>query len=156
MMGAGLDSLAAVELRNALNEELGVELPVTALFDYPTMSAFTKHISAVVSSRAARVEPDTNKNRIDPLHPSSRPPASSRRTHHLSLEVLSVARSVMGSEIGQNDPFMDAGLDSLGGVELRNALSKQVGVDLPTTLVFDYPSVAAVASYLASHVAAVD
>ena len=44
---------------------------------------------------------------------------------------------------------MEAGLDSLGAVELRNALSARFG-DLPATLVFDYPTVDALSTYLAA------
>lgn len=39
-------------------------------------------------------------------------------------------------------------------VELRNALEKRAGIELPSTLVFDYPTVAALAAFLASKVAA--
>ena len=45
---------------------------------------------------------------------------------------------------------MQAGLDSLGTVELRNALSERFSLTLPSTFVFDYPTVQALAQALAS------
>ena len=43
---------------------------------------------------------------------------------------------------------MSAGLDSLGSVEFANVLSQKLGMQMPGTLVFDYPSVNAVTEYL--------
>jgi hypothetical protein len=40
----GLDSLLAVELRNALATALGRPLPATLLFDHPTVDALTDHL----------------------------------------------------------------------------------------------------------------
>jgi acyl carrier protein len=45
-------------------------------------------------------------------------------------------------------PIPAAGLDSLGAVELRNSLEGSFQVQLPGTLVFDYPSTASLVSYL--------
>lgn len=43
-----------------------------------------------------------------------------------------------------------AGLDSLGAVELRNAIAAAFNIHLPVTITFDYPTVAALAGFLAS------
>eukprot|EP00963_Diacronema_lutheri_P009974 scaffold941_cov454-Pavlova_lutheri.AAC.4 len=43
---------------------------------------------------------------------------------------------------------MAAGLDSLGAVEVRNSVEGTMGVDLPSTLVFDYPSIHQISLYL--------
>ena len=44
LMGAGLDSIAAVDLVLTLSQRLDTELEPTALFDYPTIGSLTKYL----------------------------------------------------------------------------------------------------------------
>ena len=63
-------------------------------------------------------------------------------------QVQDAVRGILGSEIGSGEALMAAGLDSLGAVELKNSLEARLGVQLPGTLVFDYPSAAAIAGFV--------
>jgi acyl carrier protein len=58
------------------------------------------------------------------------------------------------SQVGDRVPLNEMGLDSLMAVELRNLLGSGLGLkrSLPATLVFDYPTVEAIADYLAKEV----
>ena len=49
---------------------------------------------------------------------------------------------------GQRYAALQAGLDSLGAVELRSAISSAFGLELPSTFAFDYPTHTAMAAYI--------
>ncbi|HEY4002170.1 MAG TPA: thioester reductase domain-containing protein [Candidatus Xenobia bacterium] len=49
----GLDSLMAVEIRNALSQALGRPLAATVLFDYPTIEAMSKYLLTQISEAPA-------------------------------------------------------------------------------------------------------
>ena len=53
-------------------------------------------------------------------------------------------------QIAEDQPFLEAGLDSLGAVELRNMIASQLQVELSSTVLFDYPNTSALAAHLAS------
>ncbi len=66
----------------------------------------------------------------------------------LLQQIITAVETVIGHAIGHDEPLMAAGLDSLGTVELRNTLESKLGLQLPATLVFDYPTVNALADLL--------
>ncbi|MGV9856730.1 type I polyketide synthase, partial [Streptomyces sp. NPDC003442] len=73
--------------------------------------------------------------------------------HRMVLDlVLSSAAAVLGhddaSAIDGERAFQDLGFDSLNVVRLRNRLRDLTGAELPTTLAFDHPTPAALASFL--------
>lgn len=78
------------------------------------------------------------------------PPERRRRLSKDSLlrTIGETAASVLGSTPASDAPLVASGLDSLGAVEFRNSLATRIGLQLPGTLVFDYPTVAAIADFV--------
>ncbi|MEV6618288.1 phosphopantetheine-binding protein, partial [Streptomyces sp. NPDC051051] len=93
-------------------------------------------------------------------------PALVERVMSLSAQDRSAAlqlhvRQVAAAALGHADPdvvladraFRDMGFDSLTAVELRDRLTKDTGLRLPSTLVFDHPTPAALARHLDAELA---
>lgn len=68
-------------------------------------------------------------------------------------QVQTEAARALGLETSQNippgSPFTELGFDSLLSMELRNRLSTVLAVQLPATAVYDYPTPAALAAFVA-------
>ena len=69
--------------------------------------------------------------------------------------VVRVLKLDAASPPGRHDRLMDLGFDSLMAVQLRNQLAKGLALDrpLPATVMFDHPTIEALATYLLDRVA---
>ena len=62
--------------------------------------------------------------------------------------MASTVASILGASVPPDQPLMEAGLDSLGAVDLRNALGAGFDIELPAAVTFDHPTVEAMAAYI--------
>ena len=68
--------------------------------------------------------------------------------------ITSIVERIIGHTIDKEQPMTEAGLDSLGAVELHRVLESEFAMQLPATLAFDYPTPVALAQHIASFGAA--
>ena len=87
------------------------------------------------------------RQRLDAAPPNDRMRLLTEHLRALAMRVLSLDPS---DELDIRQPLQQMGLDSLMAVELRNLLAAELALPqgLPATLVFDHPSVAALAEHL--------
>ena len=64
--------------------------------------------------------------------------------------VQRLVKRVLGGDVAPSEPLVGAGLDSLGSIELRDIISTEFRVELPSTLIFDHPTVDAIAQFVVS------
>ncbi|MGW4681481.1 type I polyketide synthase, partial [Micromonospora taraxaci] len=92
-----------------------------------------------------------------PAAPAAGPYAAmsaEERSRELLDLVVTSAAAVLGHTggglIDADQPFKELGFDSLTAVELRNRLNVATGLQLPSSVVFDYPSAGVLAGFLGS------
>lgn len=105
---------------------------------------------AALSARSA-AEPPTAAPDVSVVGRLRALPAGQRQPAlmaHLAERALHVVGLEAGTLIDPNRALKELGLDSLMAVELRNALTRSVGKPLPATLLFDYPNLGVLTTYL--------
>ncbi|WSD11653.1 SDR family NAD(P)-dependent oxidoreductase [Streptomyces hirsutus] len=111
----------------------------------PLLAALTSGTVAPAASTPAAGRDGGLRERLAPLDAEERDAA-----------LLDLVCRRAAAALGHADPaavtvgraFREMGFDSLTAVELRNDLTAETGVALPTTLVFDHPTPLAVAAHL--------
>ncbi|WP_406281919.1 type I polyketide synthase [Nocardia sp. NBC_00881] len=131
-------------------------LVLTALLDMDALTALSR--SGVLPSvlrdivrRPAAAQSDNERGSL------ARRLATLPESEHGDVilhEIRSLAAVVLGHRsveaVAADALFAELGFDSLGGVEFRNRLAAITGLSLPSTLIFEYPTAAAVAQMLQS------
>jgi acyl transferase domain-containing protein/NADPH:quinone reductase-like Zn-dependent oxidoreductase/NAD(P)-dependent dehydrogenase (short-subunit alcohol dehydrogenase family)/acyl carrier protein len=150
----GMGSMPPAEALAMLNRlmEAGATQVAVMPFDarrwrqyYPTVAA-----AAVLSDlddgggAAAGVEGDRGLGQLHQLAPGTRRVQLEQFVREHVSRVLRQDQARLAADV----PFQALGLDSLMAIELRNRLEVGSGVMLPTTVIWAYPTIAALARHL--------
>lgn len=137
-------STTATQTAAAGNLHIEVHAALTAATTAATAAALTSASSPVTAPELSRVAA------------VAEPPSGGGKAHMLQLVTAAAAEALesSGSDAGSpplpQEPLMDAGLSSAGAVQLVALLEAATGLELPGTLVFDYPTIAEMTDHLLS------
>ena len=70
------------------------------------------------------------------------------RKENVTQKLGNSALDALGTRVAFTVPLMDAGLDSLAGTSLVKSISDSFSTELSATLMFDYPTLDAIQSFL--------
>ena len=103
-MQAGLDSLGAVELRNAVASKYHITtVPATLAFDYPTASALCEFVMAHMPQPGGQSSAAVAESGGEELADRSAVSLA-----ELLAKIATIVRNVMGAEVPALQPLMEA------------------------------------------------
>ncbi|MFI9815518.1 type I polyketide synthase [Saccharothrix variisporea] len=149
--------MALYDAAQRIDEPLLVPMPVdpTALRELSRVDMLPVLLRGLVRGPARRTLEATQSAGAfkDELLRQSGP-----QRRHTALELVKAqAATVLGhssaNAVEPNKPFTELGFDSLTAVEFRNRLKAATGLKLPATMVFDYPTAAALTDFLLAELA---
>ena len=142
-MGSDRDQIVA--LRADWNKYLG---------PYQTLSrpSLLKDLASVVKANAsvsAQQQEPVLLPQLQRVSPGEVPKLLQTHVRDTIIQVLGLEPSCV---IGPHQGLRDYGMDSLMSLELRNRLQKNIGLTLPSTLAFDFPTLKALVEYLSGKI----
>jgi acyl transferase domain-containing protein/SAM-dependent methyltransferase len=150
----GMRPLAPALALDALERALGskaarvgvMQLDWARFAEHPSSATVARFVEALLPRRAAEPQRAPARRRIETA------PAGERRKlllAHVRAEVEAVLSWPADEHVNVQHGFFDLGMDSLQANELRNRLQTSLDCRLPPTLMFRFPSVAALSEHLA-------
>ncbi|NRS49275.1 SDR family NAD(P)-dependent oxidoreductase [Brevibacillus sp. HB2.2] len=127
----GISSVLSVEMVEILNEKLGIDLGIEAIFDHENTKLLAAHIFEKYQP-ASRTQSDNGLSTI-----ASKISTIMAQLLNTPVETLDVNKS-----------FIELGIHSVLAVELIEAINADLGIHLGVEVIFDYPEVGELAEYI--------
>lgn len=157
----GWSSMDATQALTAMEQVLIQDIARVGVWSVDWSRQSRRHdrplLQEFIASRPAQRSPDRHvaKGRHDFVD-KVRDAAAGDQEALVAAFVRECAAGVLGvaesSDLDDDRPLQELGMDSLMAVDLRNAIVAAIGGSLPATLVFDHPTVNAMAKHILGRV----
>jgi NADPH:quinone reductase-like Zn-dependent oxidoreductase/acyl carrier protein len=160
LVSRGMRSLTPAEGLSALQRLLDgdcvqagvVPLNLRQWVGFNQAAASSRRLSRLMAAqRAGAGRPDGNRALLDRLA-AAEPAARAALFEEVVRAQVSQVLRIPEGKVDVDAPLTSLGMDSLMGLELRNRIEAALGVTAPATLLWTYPTVAALSAHLAFQV----
>lgn len=140
----GLDSLSLLDMAEAIEARLGIQLYPTLLFEHASVSALVAYLNQHFPEQVAA---------LGETIPAAAPaPVAEPQTDALSALIVGLIKQSSRVELDPDSDaetsFFELGLDSMVLLDLCDALSRALGLTLYPTLLFEHASLSALTAWL--------
>ncbi|MFD9093334.1 SDR family NAD(P)-dependent oxidoreductase [Streptomyces collinus] len=132
----GLDSITGVTWTRKLNTHFGLALSATQVYSHPTVADLAAHVADCLEGAQSAYEAV-----------SEAPAAEDALTGWLRAS-LARELELAESDIDDDTPFVELGLDSITGVTWTRSVNTHLGLSLSATTVYGHPTIAELAAHL--------
>lgn len=152
LQSQGVRPMAADAALSALETAIASRMAEVAVVsvDWKTPAMHDLPIARMLSEKADEPVKETRASPSAFLQLRDLAPSARRGffVEHARASALRILGHDSDFEIEVGSPLREYGLNSLGSVELRNALARLFECKLPATLAFDHPTLSSIAEYL--------
>lgn len=143
----GIDSLMAVQLKNKLQTESGLDLTVASIWTYPTVEKYTDFLveELKIEDQVAGEQESTEKSTTG----YANRPAAIRHIKSVIKNLLSAITKIPVSKIKEDATFKSLGVDSLMAVQFKNRLQTEFELTIAVSSIWAHSSVEKYAEFLA-------
>lgn len=167
----GVDSLLSLQITGKMREEFDLDIPGTVFLDHPTIADFRAFLSQSTSGLSSSIstspsstsfnsdDDDSDDGNSDSSVSSCQTPESNISQAPIGTasvvvkmfrETISEQMGVGLEEITGSNDLLSLGMDSLMTLVILGILREQTGLDLPSDLFLQHPSIDAIQEFLKS------
>ncbi len=154
LLVGGFEEIVSFPPEDSVAAEMGQRVILARVTERTVADSAEPRVeAAAVPSRAGRVAPTaaaslgSRRGELESIAPSERAP---RLRLIVGEAVSELLRRADDEPVDGSARLMEEGIDSLMAVQLRGVLSRSLAIDppLPATLIFEYPTIDAIAAHL--------
>ncbi len=158
----GLDSILGVTFLTRVGESISLELNTAILFEYTTLDQLAEFLEAqfkrgygsknlsglVMQNESFREAASQPEQELKIKHHAAS--MSAQQVKQQAKLVLAQSLQIDDSQIDDQQPFSDYGLDSILGVSFVSELSEILKIEINTAVLFEFPTLETLTDYLLS------